>query len=447
MINYLDELNKINKLEELQEYIVKIFKLYEDEQYMPALIKQGMFTVEDGEDFYLKLILKHTSIDINRTWMKNNMVFGLGDPEDKDNYIENLLVTRRYKSNSLYQVNPLIIDESVSEYEYNNTEYVNSYYNDEYSATKGKAVLKLEEDGQLLIIKDVLKNYINDKEGNIYPKYELVAEFEYRTHDKRFNNIEVGEHKLDDSYMRIDKSSESVYLLGSVKVPYIYKPDTEKVRDIRVLNMDDLIERKHNPKNYTGDINEGFIYFKKDVIDLLVKDYYIYDLQIYDKHNLENSYMIDILEDKVMFFEGEYNKLPSRLKDKIDQYNFIPESKGDGYISSAMFAWQLESDWNWDKKLSPCFKLATEIKRKMFEAAIDIGISFEVPKDLDSFRVFVNKIENLTGVKLEKYNPESRDVISLKKIRDGMEEKVDDLEGLYQKYCYAIVRELSDDEY
>lgn len=448
MSKYLSEIKKIKTIDKLVEFIIEIFREFDNEQYMPALIEEGSFSVEDGEDFYLKLILKHSTVKFDKTWMKSNLSFGLCEPGDEDYDVHNVLVYRKYKSSNLYQVNPLIVDEAVSEYEYNNTDYINAYYNDEYDYSKGKALLKNGENIKLLIIKDIFQNYINDINGNIYPKYQLVAEFEYRTHQKHLAKLNEEPYKYKNAFIKVDVNRDSTYVLGSVEIPYVYKKDSDITRNIRVLNLDDLTERSHNPRNYDGDINEGLIYFKKDIIRIISRLYYIYDLQIYDKSNIKNVYMIDILDDKIMFFEGEYNRLPKNLKESIDQYNFIPSKGSNNLISPAMYEWQLQSNWNWNEKLLPNFKLASEIKSRMFESAIDIAISFEVPENREKLGEFIVKIEKLTGIKLEAYNVNSTDVKSLIKIRDRVEDiKIDSFEDLYQKYCYAIIRGFNDVEY
>lgn len=148
-----------------------------------------------------------------------------------------------------------------------------------------------------------------------------------------------------------------------------------------------------------------------------------------------------------MFFEGEYNKLPKLIKDRIDMYNFVPIKKDD-MISEAMKAWQLDGNWHWEDKLLPNYKLASIIKEKCFNKAIDLSLSFENPKDKDELKDFINKIEQLTEIKLESFNVKSKDVLSLITIRDEFDkDELVDLDTLYLKYCYAIYRRYSDDRY
>ena len=450
MNRYIKQIKSLNSIQELVSFIKNIYINFEDANYMPALIEEGKFlpkmfegeNVEESSDFYLKLILKHSSLKIDKTWMKSNLSFNMISPEDSDVGIHNVIVYRTYKSNNLYQINPLISNDLVNEYEYNNTKFVNAYYNDEWNQSQGKPVLKSDKDMNILMLRSILKDYINDIGGNVYPEYELVAEFEFRTTSECLNNVENQDYKGKDYCINFDKNKESTYIRGSVKVPYKYERIRNRIRNIKVINMDDGKVRNHNPANYDGDINEGFVYFKEDILNIIKKYYYIYDLAIIDKSNPENSFLIDFLDDKVMFFEAEYNKLPSSLKDSIDNYNIVPNKEKGGLISEAMFAWQLECDWNWDRYLPPNLKLASNIRSKYFELAIDLALSFDVPTTTDDLKNFIEKIEHLSNIRLESFNVEAKDVQILIDIRDNKIGKVDDIKILFLKYCYAINRGL-----
>ncbi|MGL5558660.1 MAG: hypothetical protein ACRDC3_05875, partial [Paraclostridium dentum] len=218
-------------------------------------------------------------------------------------------------------------------------------------------------------------------------------------------------------------------------------------RSIKVVDLNSGDEREHNPNHYDGDTTEGFICFNTDVIEILRNYYFFYDLHIFDKDNIENRYLIDVLDDKVVFWEGEYNKLPRFIKDKIDIYNFVPEIK-NGIISQAMSAMQLEVDWNWNEKLSPDYKLANAIREVSFNRALDLGITFITPNNIEEMKHFILNIEKLKNIKLERFNTRAKDVSILIKIRDEikLDEDIKDLQLLYKKYCYAIYREMKNEE-
>ncbi|CEN90081.1 hypothetical protein [Paraclostridium sordellii] len=450
MDKYINQIKSLRSIEEWVCFIKNIYIDFEDNNYMPALIEEGNFVpkiigrenVGESSDFYLKLILKHASLEIDRTWMKSNLSFNIISPEDGDIGIHNLITYRRYKSNNLYQINPMISNELVDEYEYNNAKFVNAYYNEEWNESKGKPVLKSDKDIKLLILRSILKDYINDIDGNVYPKYELIAEFEFRTTFEHLKDIENQVYKGDDYCIKVDKGKDSTYIIGSVKIPYKHEKISNKIRNIKVINMDDGEVRDHNPSNFDGDINEGFVYFKRDILSIIKKNYYIYDLSIVDKLNPQDSFIIDFLEDKVMFFEAEYNKLPSSLKDIIDNYNIVPNRDKGDLISKAMFSWQLKGDWNWTKYLPPNLKLANTITNKYFELAIDLALSFDIPTTVEEFKSFIVKIEGLSNIKLESFGINSKDVQILIDLRDNKIKTLEDTKTLFLKYCYAIDRGL-----
>jgi hypothetical protein len=196
--------------------------------------------------------------------------------------------------------------------------------------------------------------------------------------------------------------------------------------------------REHNPNNFNDDTEAGFVVFDKKILDFICEKYYVYDLTMYDKENTDNNYLIDILSDKVVFWEGEYNKLPKELKDKIDQHN-IEMDRMNGIISPGMMAWQLESDWNFYKKMYPEQQLAVIVKSKYFNSAIELGATFVIPESQSDFKKFINDIEKLTNSRLEQFNTLNDDVQNLIKIRDGdsVGESLD-MELLFRKYCYQM---------
>jgi hypothetical protein len=434
-------LNQINQTSSIEDLIMVVKSFFEnDDEYIPAIIDEGKFTAEEGEDFYLKLVLKHASIPIKSTWLKNNLAFHLEEPNEAEQaFIHNVIVYRRYKSRNLYQLNPLLVTDEIDEYEYTNSVYVNAYFNDEYSSVQGVPVLKLDDDENLFVLKKVFKDFLNDPSTNVYPKYQLVAEFEYRTHQKQFNN---DSKQFSDAYIRIDRNenTNATFILGSVVLPLLFMNEEEhrSSRGITVLDLHSLTPRSHNPNHFDGDMVEGFVCFKPEVLDILKDHYYFYDLHMIDKSNINNEYLVDVLEDKVVFWEAEYNKLPTFTKELIDPFNFIPSDKS--VISRAMAAMQLEVDWNWDKKLPPDLKLANVIREKFFNRAIDMGLSFIPPQNVAELKDFILKIEALTGVKLENFNVASQDVKNLISIREDqpLATKINDLSLLYKKYCYAV---------
>lgn len=177
---YLQQIKQTKSVPSLVKKIISIFRDFDEDDYIPAIIEEGNFTSAQGEDFYLKLVLKHQSIELQTTWLKRNMEFGLEEPIDFGNeinngaFIHNVITYRRYKSRSLYQLNPLLVSESINEYENTNSIHVNAFYNDEYSNIQGRPVLKSSKEIKMMVFKQVFKDFINDPNSNIYPKFELV---------------------------------------------------------------------------------------------------------------------------------------------------------------------------------------------------------------------------------------------------------------------------------
>jgi hypothetical protein len=444
---YLEQVRQTKTIPALIKKLISIFKEFNDDDYIPAIIEEGNFTSVHGDDFYLKLVLKHQSIDLGTTWLKDNMAFHLEEPTEVRNevnngaFIHNVVVHRRYKSRSIYQLNPLLVSESIDEYEVTNSIHINAFFNDEYSNIQGFPVLKSTNEVKLLVLKKVFNDFINDPNNNIFPKFELIAEFEYRTHENHFGKIERI-YKKEDSYVKADKGDKSIVILGSVKIPLPKNEKIRKSRNVQVVDLGEFKPRKHNFNHFNGDTIEGFVCFRPDVINVLKEYYFFYDLQIVEKKNINNTYLIDVLGDKIVFWEAEYNKLPKEIKNKIDFYNYVPKDI-NGIISEAMSAMQLEVDWDWDKKLSPSLTLANLIREKVFNRALDIGLSFIEPQNMSDLKKFILKIESLTNVRLERFNQNSEEVKQLISIREGSEikEALSDLNLLYQKYCYAIQME------
>lgn len=55
-MKYLDQIKRTSTISELSQEIASIFKSFEDDDYIPAIIEEGNYTADQGEDFYLKLV-------------------------------------------------------------------------------------------------------------------------------------------------------------------------------------------------------------------------------------------------------------------------------------------------------------------------------------------------------------------------------------------------------
>lgn len=449
MRRYLDKLQELVSTEDIVNVIRRIYTDAED-TYMPALINEGNFIGEFEADFYVKLILKHKELPINKTWLTGNLHFSLptflgikefNEERTREIFVHNLIVYKNYRNASVYQVNPLLTTgESYEEIGVKNLKYVEAYFNDEYQNNKGNIILnyfKRDNDEYLDILKAFLTDYVVHEGERWEHVYELVAEFEYR--NKKHPVLKENYTNTSDGFIECSHSQEhGLYLRGSVKVPLNYSKSN--IRHVKVIDLGNQEVRAHNPNHFNGDTEEGFVVFSKEAMQILQNEYFFYDIEMIEKKNLDNSVLVDYLGDRVVFWEAEYNKLPTQLKEKIDKYNIVPDD--NRIISKAMFSMQLEASWHWDKDLEPDKKLAYIIKSKMFERAIDMGLNFIYPQCEKELGIFIRKIEDLTRVNLEIFNSGAREVELLITIRDGncdesgIPEKY--IEELYLKYCFAI---------
>ncbi|RKL65808.1 hypothetical protein CR203_18270 [Salipaludibacillus neizhouensis] len=445
--DFLNKFENISKLEEVFDVIENIFRENFVNAYIPSLINEGKFIGEDGKDFYLKLVLMHQNNKINRTWLLNNLIFNLPDPDHMDEespFLYNLIVYRNYKNKKIYQLHPLLTnDERYVEYGVANNKYVEAYFNSEYHERQGQPIFFVNNDDNYYILKELLSDYVNEPQSNVYPKYELVAEFEYRNTNKHIVS-DISEIRNEKGFIDFNSNEKNIWVRGSIRIP-LKEIKSENHRNIQVIDLGIGHIRIHNPSNYTGDKEDGFVVFKKEVIKILTQFYYLYDIELIEKENNGNRILVDYFEDKVVLWEGEYNKLPNEIKDKIDVFNYVPSDEDKELISPAMYTMQIEGSWNWDEKLLPDKKLAYEIKSMFFERAIDMQLSFLYPEQLIDLQNFIRKIERLTDIKLENFNL-VKDVRSLIQIRDSelKEERLQrvDILELYMKYCHAVAKRL-----
>lgn len=454
MFIYLDEIMSLNSTNELVKYIGSIYS-NSQEAYIPVLINEGNYIKDLEADFYLKLVIKHKEIDINKTWLMNNLHYGLPIEKDiynlnksrlDDLYIHNLIVYRNYKNSNIYQINPLLTSSDYYQEEgVKNLKYVEGSYSEEYHQNNRESVLTYKKKGKdeyLNILKKMLSGFVIHEQQEWENVYELVVEFEYRNKNHAFMENDFVENS--NGVLEFSNSEGyGLYVKGSIKVPLIL--ESSKPRNIKVIDLGTHEIRNHNPNNYNGDTDEGFVIFSSDVISILEDYYFFYGIEMIEKENVENTLLVDYLGDKVVFWEAEYNKLSQKIKDKIDKYNITIDVSKDRFISKAMFTMQLEASWNWDKELEPDKKLGYDIKNLMFDKAININLNFIYPKNTNKLKEFINSIENLTNIKLEVFNTNASDVDTLLKIRDGRLEgslESEKIVELYLKYCYAISKKL-----
>ena len=134
------------------------------------------------------------------------------------------------------------------------------------------------------------------------------------------------------------------------------------MKELIVYSLDEQKKRKYNPNNYNDDIDCGFIYFSKEVIKELKNHFLIFCYYMIDEN--ETHYLIDDLTDKIMLFEGEYNRIKSVINNDLLEYNI--EVKFDNHlpISDFMLRKEFLADWYAHEKSGYFYKLALNILEK-----------------------------------------------------------------------------------
>ena len=102
----LEKLRQCSNVEEIVKCIKDFYHLYDIDNYIPGIYKEGSFLFTKKEDnngeFYAKLILRPKDIDINQTWLKGNLQYGFIDGSDDckkndiGNYIYNVIVQKNF---------------------------------------------------------------------------------------------------------------------------------------------------------------------------------------------------------------------------------------------------------------------------------------------------------------------------------------------------------------
>jgi len=361
-------------------------------------------------------------------------------------FVHNLIVYRNFKETSVYEINPnLTSNENYSELGVKDLKYVDAIYVSGMQQNEVQNIIQYKKSGSdeyLNVNKKFLADYVVHEDSEWHTVYELVAEFEYRNKTNTLEQLDYS--NSSNAFVEVSKSSDgNIMILGSVKVPF--KKEKRKERDIKVIDLKQHVLRNHNPNNYNGDTDEGFVVFSKEAYEVLAINYYFYGIEIIDKQDTTKSILVDYFPDKIVFFEAEYNKLPDNIKDRIDTYNPKILYNFDEIISKAMFEMQLNASWGWEKYLEPDKLLASLFRERYFSISIDHNLSFAYPTDLEEFGEFINKIEEISNVRLNRFNQQSDEVKAIAKIRDKTyfdEVTNSTIISLYLKYCYAVNKEL-----
>lgn len=137
-----------------------------------------------------------------------------------------------------------------------------------------------------------------------------------------------------------------------------------------------------NISNYMDGMEDGFIYFSLDALNILKKHF---SLIVYELVSDGCEIIIDILTDKICFFVSEYIKLPESVKKEICSYNL--SNVTSGFYSEFMYYWQIRCSFNCFKQSSIKYSLGNEILSddELVKKCIKSKVWIDMPKNYEEF--------------------------------------------------------------
>lgn len=430
----LEKIRQCKNIEEVCKYIQEIFNESIDTEYMPALISEGTYTVSSGEDFYAKLVAIPNKAKINKTWLKMNLAKS-DISRSEDNYdvscYHNIIVEYPFLSNKLYAYNDSLV--SIDEIFYGKQDDVKiacQFYN---SSKYNKKPLCLKNiNDNYYVLKDLLDDITNQKYSDAL---QLCVDFEYRSKELLSINKQGKFVNKFGCFDIVNSLEGGTSILGSIYLPFKNvknKTTNDNIKVIRILdnNLIDSLDKT----NYNDDTKVGIVLFSTEVLSILKKYYNFYDFTLIS-HTGNQDIIIDILEDRVAFFEGEFNKFPDDIVDEIQKYNIKEYPADNTIISPAMFEWQLNASRYFMDKAFPFQKLGYVISSKHIEKAKDEDLSLYPPTNLDELIDLYHKI-----IKVLNISDQTKNVKSFVK---GLLNKGNSLFYCYQCVCMSIYKEVT----
>ena len=456
MFENLEQLNDCMTIEDLCATIIRTHQ--PSDGYIPAIIEEGNFS-QDGKDFYSKLVLVESNTHLYKPFLTSPLSLWLPDSNMQTGEIElifNLITQRNYRGNNLYQLNPLLSN-SVMEEPYEESRFVHQVYSNTLSPYAWEKVLKAK-DTTILCLTKVFEDVINELDSKSSPKYYLVSDFEFRNNNlDSLSQIDSGVYQEENYNISISRNEHGVFILGSVRIPF-KKTDNQYAdyskREIVVIDLVTHESKKHNPSDLSNDTELGIVCFDPDVIGALSEYYHIFGLTMHAKNGMYDDgigvYLLDLLYDeeilsydKVVFWEGEYNKLPTNIKDKIDKYNIRKPTSP--LISKAMASWQLDVDWDYIEQALPNQQLADKIAYTHLEMSIDYNLSFLIPDTREEFYSYINTLSKVTNIEPKDFGVSNPEIQKLNMLFQGESVSFEkaELYILYQKYSYNVLQRLN----
>lgn len=178
-------------------------------------------------------------------------------------------------------------------------------------------------------------------------------------------------------------------MLGTIDIDFVIPKDRKL--DIITNQLNGNI-RKIDESNWNDDMDAGLIVFNNKCLKYLKKRYLFIELSMIDMHT-KDSVLVDFVGNRVVFWEGEFNKLPYEVKKELEQYNVRKKCKG--IISKAMFEWQLNCNLDYDKYEYSYQKIGKKVFENYFDIAFESGLSLDLPRTSKELK---DKIDNLLKI-------------------------------------------------
>lgn len=443
-MNYLEIINNI------MDYYYSKFSA----GYIPALYNENKIYI-DGEELYCKLVIAPKEYEVKKTWIKENLSNIIDE-----SHIHNILVEYNYKFNKIYGLSPyLLSDDNVIIEDQDNSGVMNLIYNELSKINKPKILIKTEYGVDLCT--KFLENYVDSKYTS--GSYNLFVDVEYskRISLEEYKNINDQEegvsipggyalfYKTKNQFSDNEEFTYRMLFSKKIDISRLINDDNKNKIDssIKVISLDDGSVRDLNTSNYNDDMDAGFVVFSKEIIDILKKYYYFYDLMLLPKNLDIHSPLIDVVGEYVVFWEGEFNQIPQEIVNAIKEFNIQNKININNIISEAMCEWQLMASWNYVDKLLPNMKLAYQIRYNYLELAKENELDFCPPKNIDEYSSFIIKLLKILNLNFKKLKLDNTKINMLKDIIDKkyLFNDYNHLYMNYQGFCNLILETLKNE--
>lgn len=443
----IDSLREKNTIKEIIEEIKNFYKAYDNNNYIPGIYKEGSLLSSSNKyaDYYAKLIIRPINHKLTNSWTKGNLEGNFIDGSYEINEsacIYNLITLKKFYKNEIYTLNPCLYEASDYIYEkiQDNKNVCNLvYFNSTFSTHEWPVLIsEKNDDNNILVLKRSIADYVNNK-PHIFPQYKLSVEFEYR--DKVHIISETKDISSDSYYIHNTTADDRTNLVGTIDLNLVI-PILNDL-DIMVNSIDGSF-RKINESNWNDDVDAGLIVFDKKCLTELKMRYIFVEYHMIDLFN-QNSSLVDIINNRVVFWEGEFNQLPYDIKKSLEKYNIKKPSTG--IISKPMFEWQLNANIDYDKYEYPYQKLSKYLYENYYNILTELKCNMDLPNNKNEFVERINnvlKILNLNIDDIEKNELGYTTIIKILTTKYLSTKK--ELIELFDYFSYNILEVISNDK-